>query len=218
MIEQKFIDWAKKQLKETVVIEKEEHGDQSTVFKLSASQENYFLKIGTGLEKELERLRWLDGKLLPIPRAIDFIHIEDTDALLLSAIEGTNLAKLCKNWSGDKVVDKLSEALHKFHNTEINDCPFGNLGENKVLIHGDACLPNFIFQDDSLSGYIDLGDMRVDYPEIDLCAAVWSLQYNLGSGYGLKFLQKYGIEEASEKLVEKLILRYEKMQKEWGLS
>ena len=78
-------------------------------------------------------------------------------------------------------------------------------------------LSNFIFQNDNFSGYIDLGDMRIDSPEVDLAAVVWSLQYNLGSGHGLNFLKKYGLKNATEELVEKLRLQYEDMQREWGL-
>lgn len=76
------------------------------------------------------------------------------------------------------------------------------------IIHGDACLSNFIFDGDQFSGYIDLGDMRTDYPEVDLSAAVWSLQFNLGSGYGSRFLKKYGYHDSSEEMIEKLRFQY----------
>ena len=62
-LEQKFINWANEQLQENTIVTKEEHGDQSKVFKLHAESGNYFLKIGVGLEKERERLEWLKGKL-----------------------------------------------------------------------------------------------------------------------------------------------------------
>ena len=62
-LEQKFINWANEQLHENTIVTKEEHGDQSKVFKLHAESGNYFLKIGVGLEKERERLEWLKGKL-----------------------------------------------------------------------------------------------------------------------------------------------------------
>jgi aminoglycoside phosphotransferase len=42
-------------------------------------------------------------------------------------------------------------------------------------VHGDACLPNFV---------------RIDSPEIDLAAAVWSLDHNLGPGFGGAFLRE----------------------------
>jgi kanamycin kinase/aminoglycoside 3'-phosphotransferase-2 len=213
---EQFINWAKKQLGDIDTITKEAHGDQSEVFRLQTTKGNFFLKISKNLEKECERLKWLRGRL-PVPEVIGFIKLGDKDALLLSAVEGVNLSVLSKEWPAEKIVAKLAQVLQKFHSTEIKNCPFEVFDENKVLVHGDACLPNFIFKDDNFSGYIDLGDMGIDNPEVDLAAAVWSLQYNLGSGYGLNFLRRYGIKNATEELVDKLRLQYEDMQREWGL-
>jgi kanamycin kinase/aminoglycoside 3'-phosphotransferase-2 len=215
-MEQFFIDWVKKQLRESVEIKREPHGDQSDVYHLVAPKGNYFLKIAPTLTKERERLVWLDGKL-PVPRVIGFTRAGEKDGLLLSAVEGVDLAKLGKEWPVDKVVKKLAEALRRFHSTAAKDCPFGIASKNMVLVHGDACLPNFIFKGDALSGYVDLGDVRVDFPEVDFSAAIWSLQHNLGPGYGLKFLKEYGIKNATEKLAEELRLHYEDMREAWGL-
>jgi kanamycin kinase len=215
-MQQSFIEWAQKQLGGGAVATKKPHGDQSDVYNLVTQKGSFFLKIAPELAKERERLEWLNGKL-PVPKVIGSTHSEDKDALLLSAIEGMDLAKLKKEWAADKVIHKLAEVLREFHATDTTGCLFGNPGLGKVLIHGDACLPNFIFKDDKFSGYIDLGDMRIDVPEVDLSAAVWSLQYNLGPGYGLKFLKEYGVKNATEELVEELRLHYEDAQKEWGL-
>ena len=87
------------------------------------------------------------------------------------------------------------------------DWPFGGCGS--VLVHGDACLPNFLFSAEQLSGYIDVGNMALGEPEVDLAAAVWSLQHNLGHGYGLEFLSQYGVEQADEEEVERLRQLYE---------
>ena len=216
MSEQKFVNWAKERLKGNAIVTKEDYGDQSKVFKLHATSGNYFLKIGAGLEKERERLEWLNGKL-PVPKVIGFTKIEDKDALLLSAIEGKNLAVLSKEWPAEKVVDKLVKVLHQFHTVDAKSCPFGKFETGKVLAHGDACLPNFIFQDDNFSGYIDLGDLMAANPKVDFSAAIWSLQYNLGAGHGRMFLEKYGVKNVTAELVEKLRLQYEEMQQKWGL-
>ena len=186
-MEKFFIDWAEKLLGGKVVVTKEPHGDQSAVYELSTPGGVYFLKIAPGLSKERERLDWACEKL-PTPRVAGFIQNEDKDALLLTAIDGTNLAKLAKQWSAVKIVDNLAEVLRKFHATDTKDCPFGGPKASGVLVHGDACLPNFVFNGDAFSGYIDLGDMRVDAVEVDLSAAVWSLGYNLGQGHGKRFL------------------------------
>ena|SRR3989344_6175492 len=156
MVEQKFINWAKEKLNDVIDVLKDDYGDQSEVFKLHTRNGNYFLKVGLGLEKELKRLEWLQGKL-PVPKIIGFSNTANKDALLLSAIEGKNLAALSKEWPAEKVVGELTETLHQFHAIDVKNCPFGTYEEGKVLIHGDACLPNFIFQDNNFSGYIDLG-------------------------------------------------------------
>lgn len=215
-MEKDFVNWVEKRLGTPISVTKEIHGDQSDVFRIEFSDKKYFLKIGKELEKERERLEWLKGKLL-VPNIIGFTHISGKDGLLLSEIEGENLATLSKKWSGDKIVDKLAEALRRFHATDATGFPFGVAGADKVLIHGDACLPNFMFKNDIFSGYIDLGDLSIDYREVDLAAAVWSLQYNLGSEYGLMFLQKYGIENPTQEMVKEFLLQYEKMQEAWGL-
>lgn len=210
---EKLISWAEDVLKEKFTITKEEYGDQSKVFQLHAPSASYFAKIGKGLEKERARLDWLAGKL-PVPKVIDFTTRDGEDVLLLSAIEGKNLAALSKEWPREKVIDKLVEALLKFHKVDSKDCPFGTFEEGKVLVHGDACLPNFMFREEEFSGYTDLGDLMVASPKVDLAAAIWSLQYNLGPGYGKQFLQKYGAQGVTDEMVEKLRLQYEDMQKE----
>lgn len=215
--EQAFIDWATKELGENVSTTKEEYGDQNVVFKLQSPKATYFLKTGEGLEKERERLQWIDGKQ-PVPKVLGFKQIGDTSALLLSAIEGTNLKSAAQALGSDKVIDILVSALQKFHQTDIRDCPFGESGEGKVLVHGDACLPNFMVNDGKLSGYIDLEDMRIDKKEVDLAAGVWSLQYNFGPGLGIQFLNKYGVKNPTYEMVQQLHQQYEKMMEAWDLK
>lgn len=209
-----FINWAKRELGNVLEINKESHGDQSDVYRLRASYGIFFLKISKKLSKERERLIWLQGKL-PVPEVKAFITIGDSDALLLTAIQGVNLALLAKEWPPEKVAKRLATVLQVFHAVDPSECLFGKPESGKVLVHGDACLPNFIFEGDMFSGYIDLGDMGVGDKEVDLAAGVWSLQYNLGKGYGALFLEQYGLDNVTEDVVEGLRLRYENMQKEW---
>lgn len=212
----KIIDWAKDHLQEDVTVSKETHGDRSEVFILSTPDKKYFLKVGNDLKKEYDRLLWLKGRL-PVPKAIAFKVIDDHETLLLSGIKGKNLKVLSKEWPPEKVVIKIAEAIQKFHNTNTIDCPFGSSKDGEVLIHGDASLPNFIFEEDTFSGYIDLGDVTIGDKETDFAAAIWSLQYNLGKGYGKIFLERYGITDVTEEQVETLRLKYEDMQEAWGL-
>ena len=203
-----YVNWAKQFLDCDCGVEKETHGDQSDVYKLIAPSQNYFLKVASVLEKEKVRLEWLASKL-PVPSVIALSRIEDKDALLMTEVEGENLARFCKRISPEDTVKKLALAIRYFHSIDISSCPFGKKGDGKVLVHGDACLPNFIYRNGELSGYIDLGDMKVADKNVDLAAAVWSLEYNLGKGYGLAFLKEYGVKDATENLVNKLYDLYE---------
>ncbi|MDB5188632.1 MAG: aminoglycoside phosphotransferase [Candidatus Nomurabacteria bacterium] len=219
MEEDKFteiIGWAKEQLHEEVSVSKETHGDRSDVFILSTSDKKYFLKVGNDLKKEYERLVWLEGRL-PVPKVIAFKNFDGREALLISGMNGKNLKVLSKEWPVEKVVDKLAGAIRAFHSMKSSQFPLGNPKDGDVFIHGDASLPNFIFEGDKFSGYIDLGDMTTGEKETDFAAAIWSLQYNLGKGYGKMFLEKYGVTDVTEEMVERLRLKYEDMQEAWGL-
>lgn len=64
-----------------------------------------------------------------------------------------------------------------------------------TFIHGDACLPNIICQEDKLSAFIDVGNAGAGDKHMDLFWAVWSLRYNLKTdAYGDYFLDQYGRE------------------------
>ena len=158
------------------------------------------IKFESTSTKESDKLKWFQGKI-PVPEVVGFITNNNSKALLMTAIQGKNLAVLSKVWSAEKVVDKLVDALHKLHSIEIGDWPYDSNDYHKVMVHGDACLSNFIFNNDGLSGYIDLGDAKIDNPEVDLSAAIWSLQYNFGKGYGVQFLEKYGYLNPTEEIV-----------------
>lgn len=127
----------------------------------------------------------------------------------MTTVVGTDLTHLSTNLTPDEVIARLAAALQTFHAVEAGDCPFTAYKPGKTLVHGGACLPNFIFTDGGdLSGYIDLGDMGLGDVEVDLSAAVWSLHNNLGPGHGLSFLKAYGRHDATENDVDRLWQMY----------
>lgn len=183
---------------------------ENLVYELRTSGKSWFLKLSANALSEAERLQWLHNKL-PVPEVIACEELtEGGYAMLTTGIPGMDLADLVKYWPYNKVISKLAEALHIIHGVNLQNCPFGEPGANHVLVHGDACLPNFMFlEDGTFTGFIDLADMRIDNVEVDLSAAVWSLQYNMGQGYGVAFLKEYGIENATGEMEECLRLQYE---------
>lgn len=204
-----YLSWAKDILGNDFDASIERGQESNKILRLEWLDSSAFLKIGKNLEQEKLRLEWLKDKA-SAPQIIGFKQEDEVDYLLMTSVEGTDLAHLAKLWSPEQVIENYAKAIRNFHKIDIADCPFGDKKEGDVLVHGDACLPNFIYrQDKDFSGYIDLGDMTVGDRSIDLAAAVWSLQYNLGKGYGLLLLQEYGISDADEQMVANLHAQYE---------
>lgn len=64
-----------------------------------------------------------------------------------------------------------------------------------ILIHGDACLPNFICHKGAFSTFIDLGQAGAGDRHMDLFWTIWSLEFNLNTNrYTDYFLDLYGRE------------------------
>lgn len=105
------------------------------------------------------------------------------------------------DYTGCPVMDKTAEYLARAENDyqmgNYDKTQFPNLGYNsaeeaynaivegkkimqdRVLLHGDYCLPNIILKDWKLSGFIDVGDGGVGDRHIDLFWGAWTLNFNL---------------------------------------
>lgn len=171
-----------------------------------------YLKVGAGLADERDRLVWLDGRL-GAPRLLGYRDGEVLDALLTAPAAGTDLTR--PEWKArpETLVRLLADALRGVHALDTADCPFRDESDRPtvgptVVVHGDACLPNVLAEGDSVTGVLDVGELRVASPEVDLAAACWSLDYNLGPGWGGAFLAAYGWPEHDDETVERLRLRY----------
>ncbi len=65
--------------------------------------------------------------------------------------------------------------------------------ECNTLLHGDYCLPNVIFDGDSFSGFIDVGNGGIGDRHIDLFWGAWTLWFNLKTDkYKDIFFDAYG--------------------------
>src|ERR1035438_9620991 len=135
--------------------------NHSSVFELNTAHCRKFLKIDKDLEPEYEKMKLLQGKL-PVPSIVAFTTKEGQGGLLTAGLEGTDLAALSGTLSPEEVVSKLTDALKEIHSFDIALWPNSEQEPGKTLIHGDACLPNFIFKEDgTLSGFVDIGAMRL---------------------------------------------------------
>lgn len=109
----------------------------------------------------------------------------------------------CPSDQGLKVKLKLAEDQVKKGKVDIEEFDFALLkefglssprdildylnthqpNENLVFTHGDFCLPNLIFREEKLVGFIDLGRSGLSDLWQDLALVIRSLKYNLGSTY-----------------------------------
>lgn len=73
---------------------------------------------------------------------------------------------------------------------------------DECVIHGDMCLPNFIFKDFEFQALIDVGDAGIGDRHFDLFWTLWSLWYNLKSAeWTGAFLAAYGRQNVDFDLI-----------------
>ena len=78
--------------------------------------------------------------------------------------------------------------------------------KREVLLHGDYCLPNVMFDGWRLSGFIDLGNGGVGDRHIDLFWGGWTLCFNLGTDeYRDLFLDAYGKDVVDKDRLEVIL-------------
>lgn len=177
---------------------------------VAQSGRTYFMKVAPGLLPERERLDWLAGRL-PVPEVRAYARGDVVDRLLTVGLPGEDLTTERHRADPQRVVELLATALRRFHALDPLECPFGDGNEDDgVVVHGDACLPNFLVHEGRLSGYVDLGSCRIASAAVDLEAAAWSLRYNLGDGWGGALLERYGWGSTDPATVESFVAAYER--------
>lgn len=75
--------------------------------------------------------------------------------------------------------------------------------KSDVLLHGDYCLPNVIFNNWRFSGFIDLGNGGVGDRHIDLFWGIWTLWFNLKTHkYAKRFIDAYGRDKVDTDMLK----------------
>jgi kanamycin kinase len=150
------------------------------------------------LRDEAMRLEWL-GSRLPVPKIIASGSRGAYEFLLTVSVSGVPAHDRSGGWSRQEVAAQMGQALKAFHSVPIVDCPFRHpvvgptSDEDEVLVHGDYCLPNVLFDVDGCH-YLDVGEAGVGDRYIDIVAGIWSLRYNYGKGSVRNLLDGYGLQ------------------------
>lgn len=70
---------------------------------------------------------------------------------------------------------------------------FPLIGESRALTHGDSCLPNVMFENARVTGFVDCDRVGVADPYQDLALASRSIAGNLGHEWVGTFFREYGV-------------------------
>lgn len=157
---------------------------------------------------EAERLSWLSGRF-PAPAMADYVAHEDGSLVVTLAIDASSAVSERWKQDPDAAARAFGEGLARLHSLDPADCLFGPpewVGDQDdvdevVIIHGDACAPNTLLDDEGrFAGIVDLGDLGVAERWADLAIASWSLEWDYGPGHEAAFWEAYGEEPDEERI------------------
>lgn len=133
----------------------------------------------------LKRLHALDPAHCPFDHSLDR-RLRDAEANVLAGrIDETDFDDERDGWTGQQVFDWL--AANRPEET------------NRVVTHGDACLPNFLADGSRFGGIVDCSQLGVSDRWQDLALACRSLEFNGGKAFVGEFLAAYGAEFDAER-------------------
>lgn len=80
-------------------------------------------KLKMSMEREVELLKWLEGKL-PVPEALSFATDTEYEYLLMTEIKGILSCDSAFSNDMPKLVQLLAKGLKMIHRVDINNCSF----------------------------------------------------------------------------------------------
>lgn len=133
----------------------------------------------------LKRLHALDPANCPFDHNLDRRLADAGANVLAGRIDETDFDDERDGWTGRQVLDWL-----------VENRPAET---NRVVTHGDACLPNILAADGRFSGIVDCARLGVSDRWQDLALACRSLEFNGGKEHVEDFLTAYGAEFDAER-------------------
>lgn len=145
--------------------------------------------VSTIVKRLAQGLREVHGVNIRTPGdECPFVYLvqKSINKILRKIEEGRLNLSAMEPWYGKKV-DRLWEDALQF--------AAGGVQEDLVFTHGDYCVPNVIFNDQGISGYIDLGDAGAGDPYRDFASIYRSLIRNFGEPWVDVFFEAYGLQD-----------------------
>lgn len=141
--------------------------------------------ISAEVATQLRRLHSLDAEECPFDRMLDRVIPLAATRAASGLVDESDFDAERGGCSAMELLDSLYRERPGF--------------EDIVVTHGDPCLPNIIFDDDSFSGFVDCGRSgRADRYQ-DLALAHRSIERNFGRSLAEDFLRAYGLERVDTK-------------------
>lgn len=178
---------------------------QSRTYRITgASGDDVYLKVrrtaerrGGSLRDEARRMRWLDDRI-SVPRVLALGTGDGYEFLVTTAVAGVPAHLPAPPHEVPAIAGRLGTVLRCLHALDPRSCPFRHpqvgpeSARDRVVVHGDLCLPNVLLRDDGYS-LVDVGKLAVGDRYVDLVAVIWSLQFNHGDGWDRHLLEAYGM-------------------------
>jgi aminoglycoside 3'-phosphotransferase II len=127
------------------------------VYRLHGEAVSY-LKIGSDLKGECERLRWLEGRL-PAPRVLHYVVEGDLHYLLMSNVPGEMVHEV--DLPNATLVRLLAEGARMWHSLPVDECPFDWRLDAQIAKGFDNAALGLVDED-------DFDDVRSDYTALDV--------------------------------------------------
>ncbi|GAA3404780.1 aminoglycoside 3'-phosphotransferase [Paenibacillus hodogayensis] len=180
-----------------------------------------FLKIAPkgSLEREYRMSLFLCGHGVA-PKAIVYESDSDGDYLLTEAVAGEDGTAEMHQEQPERLAAVFGEYLRMLHALPVDGCPYPNrtaemleelrvqgtsfvpppgnryVPQDRVVIHGDYCLPNIVMDRFAFKGFIDVGQGGIGDRHYDLYWGIWTLGFNLQTDrYRDLFLDAYGRQD-----------------------
>jgi len=133
----------------------------------------------------LKRLHALDPANCPFDHSLDRRLADAESNVLAGRIDESDFDDERLGWTALQVLDWLK-----------NNRPPET---NRVVTHGDACLPNFLAHEGRFSGVVDCARLGISDRWQDLALACRSLEFNGGKAFVNDLLAAYGAEFDAER-------------------